>query len=332
VNRRPAADSYVGTQGVWSTHAPHRPGTRDPRRAMAPGGAPSPAGPGARQGGHPSLDELGVELDDPRTALVLALADDELVTGHRHSHWTGVAPSLEEDIAFSGIAQDEINHADVWYQQLAPEGAEPSQVRLLVDRLALGRDPDQYRHAVLCERPPREIGFTLVRHWLYDHADAVRLTALVGSSDHRIAAAARRLLHEERYHLEHADTWFTRLAHADDHARSRVAGALRAALPEAVLIFEPLTGEEELVERAVLPAPSRELLVRWLDLTAARLGETGLTGELAPLRQDDSGGWELPDDLFAEPSGRHGRHTADFIEDVWPEMTALHRAHPGAVW
>ncbi len=50
---------------------------------------------------------------DARTILLLALADDELVTGHRHSHWTGVAPSLEEDLAFSTIAQDEINHADV---------------------------------------------------------------------------------------------------------------------------------------------------------------------------------------------------------------------------
>ncbi len=43
--------------------------------------------------------------------LVLALADDELVLGHRDSEWTGHAPILEEDIAFSNIAQDEIGHS-----------------------------------------------------------------------------------------------------------------------------------------------------------------------------------------------------------------------------
>jgi ring-1,2-phenylacetyl-CoA epoxidase subunit PaaC len=41
----------------------------------------------------------------------LAFADDELVLGWRDSEWTGVAPFLEEDVAFSSIAQGEIGHA-----------------------------------------------------------------------------------------------------------------------------------------------------------------------------------------------------------------------------
>ena len=36
---------------------------------------------------------------------ILAFADDELVLGWRDSEWTGVAPFLEEDVAFSSIAQ-----------------------------------------------------------------------------------------------------------------------------------------------------------------------------------------------------------------------------------
>ena len=32
---------------------------------------------------------------------LLALADDELVLGWRNSEWTGIAPFLEEDVAFS---------------------------------------------------------------------------------------------------------------------------------------------------------------------------------------------------------------------------------------
>ena len=37
--------------------------------------------------------------------LILRIADDELILAHRHSEWTGFGPILEEDIAFSSIAQ-----------------------------------------------------------------------------------------------------------------------------------------------------------------------------------------------------------------------------------
>ena len=40
--------------------------------------------------------------------LLLGLADDELVLGWRDSEWTGIAPVLEEDVAFSSIAQFEL--------------------------------------------------------------------------------------------------------------------------------------------------------------------------------------------------------------------------------
>ena len=41
-----------------------------------------------------------------RAQRLLELADDELILGWRDSEWTGVAPSLEEDVAFSSIAQN----------------------------------------------------------------------------------------------------------------------------------------------------------------------------------------------------------------------------------
>ena len=36
-----------------------------------------------------------------RAQLLLPIADDELVLGWRNSEWTGIAPFLEEDVAFS---------------------------------------------------------------------------------------------------------------------------------------------------------------------------------------------------------------------------------------
>ena len=253
---------------------------------------------------------------DARRELLLALADDELITGHRTSHWTGVAPSLEEDLAFSTIAQDEINHADVWYQILV--GA-VDDVRGAVDELGLGRQPDEYRHAVLCEQEPGDFAYSLARHWLYDHADTIRLRSLADSSDPDIAAVAAKLVHEERYHLEHADLWFDRLTSRSEDARTRLTDALQVALPQALWLFEPLAGEDVLLERGVMPESSTTLRARWADHVDGALRDAGI-----PL--------SVPTPDFSTPGGRRGVHGAAFTDDVWPEMTALYRAHPGAVW
>src|SRR5438045_8098014 len=52
-----------------------------------------------------------------RAQLLLQIADDELILGWRDSEWTGIAPTLEEDVAFSSIAQNEIGHARAAYEQ-----------------------------------------------------------------------------------------------------------------------------------------------------------------------------------------------------------------------
>ena len=42
-------------------------------------------------------------------------------SGWRNSEWTGIAPDLEEDVAFSSIAQNEIGHARALYALAAEE-------------------------------------------------------------------------------------------------------------------------------------------------------------------------------------------------------------------
>src|SRR5947208_15705344 len=73
--------------------------------------------------------------------LLLAIADDELILGWRNSEWTGSAPMLEEDVAFSSIAQNEIGHARALYQLLAEDA----------DALACDRRPEEYRCAPLVQ-------------------------------------------------------------------------------------------------------------------------------------------------------------------------------------
>lgn len=266
-----------------------------------------------------------IDPEDPRIAYLLGVADDELVIGHRHSHWTGVAPSLEEDLAFATVSQDEISHADVWYQALVgPE-------RPRIDALGLGRPPEGYRHAVLCELLPGDFAFTLARQFLYDHFDTVRLRPLTESSDPDVAAAARRLLHEERYHILHADEWLRRISNGGPDASRRLGDALRAAWPDALWLFEPSPGEDKLVADGIVPVASPELVGPWLEEIAPRLEQAGHDGVITGV-EDHAGGARLPEGHFSQPGGRHGVHTPAWTEDAWEEMTRLYRDHPDARW
>lgn len=262
-------------------------------------------------------------LATPRGQLLLALGDDDLITGHRASHWTGVAPGIELDLALATISQDGVNHADLWYQLAVGDelASDDPQVRTAVDAIGLGRRADGYRHAILCERPPRDIAFSLARHIVTDHVMATRLDVLTGSSDTPIATLATKLAWELRYHLEHANHWLGRLGHADEPHRRRFADAMTLVVAEAQGLFETFDGEDELVELGVLPVDHRGIRERWLETMEPLLGPVGLaevlTVDAAP---DDASG------------GRLGRHSIDFTEDLWPELTDLYRRHPGATW
>ena len=287
--------------------------------------------------------------DDPRLDLLLSLADDELILGHRHTEWTGWAPYLEEDLAFSSIGQDEIGHARLLY-----ELAEPLAERD-PDALAFGRTPEEYRHAILCERPNGDWGYTMARQWLYDEADDVRLAALEGSSFAELAAAVKTVRLEERYHLEHAREWFRRLAGGSVEARQRFAEGLEAALPEAMAVFESLPSEEELLAGGAMPRSSEDLLAEWLERVGRDLEEASLDwvlsahqragGEMVPTSSGEieagptltvpgverlEGRW-VHVGGFAGSGGRRGRRSEEF-GPLWEEMTGLYRAIPGATW
>ena len=136
-----------------------------------------------------------------RTDLLLELADDELILGWRDSEWTGIAPFLEEDVAFSSIAQNEIGHARALYELAAAE------LGTTADELAFDRAPSEYRCAPLVELRRLEWARTIARHWLYETADAIRLEALKASDDPELAGIAAKIDREELYHRMHAERY-----------------------------------------------------------------------------------------------------------------------------
>jgi ring-1,2-phenylacetyl-CoA epoxidase subunit PaaC len=191
---------------------------------------------------------------------LLGLADDELVLGWRDSEWTGIAPMLEEDVAFSSIAQNEIGHARAVYELLT--GADGD-----ADALAFDRKPEEYRCAPLVELHLLEWAHTIARRWLYEVADEIRITALKDESDSAVAGLAAKIDREEAYHRMHAEMWHERL-----RDEPRFQAAVEELWPYAL---------------GVLPAELRGELVSRVGLAEVEAIERGThTDDLAPLWEE----------------------------------------------
>jgi ring-1,2-phenylacetyl-CoA epoxidase subunit PaaC len=213
-----------------------------------------------------------------RAQLLLEIADDELILGWRNSEWTGIAPFLEEDVAFSSIAQNEIGHARALYTLAADElGTTP-------DELALDRRPEEYRCAALVELRRVEWGATIARHWLYETADQLRIAALKDSDDAEVAGLAAKIDREEVYHRLHAEMWLDRLLDSEQlragieemwpYALGVLPGSQVDEYVERVrerLPFE--LPEAEPVERGEHP----ELAELWEEMTMVRRSVPGAT-------------------------------------------------------
>ena len=199
---------------------------------------------------------------------LLEIADDELVLGWRNSEWTGIAPVLEEDVAFSSIAQNEIGHARAIYQLLSGDP----------DALAFDRRPDEYRCAPLVQRRfVPDWARTIVRQVLYEAADALRIRRLKASSDPAVAGLAAKIDREEVYHRMHARMWADRL-----HDQQRFRAAVEELWPHALglvdaelrpTLAEQLRLEEvEPIERGSL---EDEWPALWEEMTMVRRSVPG---------------------------------------------------------
>jgi ring-1,2-phenylacetyl-CoA epoxidase subunit PaaC len=245
----------------------------------------------------------------PLQSLLLALADDELVLGWWDSEWTGIAPVLEEDVAMSSIAQDEIGHALAFYELLAAEtGVAP-------DTWAYAREPGAYRFAALIGRARGDWTSSIARRFLYETADAVRLASLSQSSYAPLANLVAKMRREEQYHLMHFQMWFERFAGGSDEGRERFARALETAWPAALDLFAPIDGEDVLLRDGVMPESMAALRERWVAMLGPSLERVGanVAGIEAPAEQ------------------RRGGLHPDF---AWlhNEMTMIYRIDPEAEW
>ncbi len=257
------------------------------------------------------MSELPENLKEPLVELLLALADDKLVLGHRNSDWTGLAPILEEDIAFSSMARNEIAHARAVYELAATLTGRPA------GELAFGRDPHDFRSAAIVELPDDyDWAFAICRQFFCGHFDLVRLRRMAGSSYRPLADLAARLGAEEQIHVEHADAWLRRLGTGTEEEQERMHAALRRLTRVAGSLFEPTEGQTRLEAEGVYPPGATDAFEQWAQRVGEAAGAAGLT--LVIDRPSPHAG-----------GGRHGEHT-EHLEPLLDEVREAHRLEPRA--
>ncbi|WP_123537532.1 1,2-phenylacetyl-CoA epoxidase subunit PaaC [Halosimplex salinum] len=245
------------------------------------------------------------DLDDEERAaaesLLFRLADDEFVIAERYTEWQVVAPTLESDLALSNIAQDELGHARVWFDALGELGYSERD-------LVWERDPGAFRHSTLVELPFAEGDWAdpILRGYLYDVAEDLRLDAVAGSDVRELVDPVEKIRSEEEYHLEHAQNWLERLCD-DDAGRERVQSAADRLVPHALTLWVPGPAASA-IDSSGLRGESLDATRRqWLDTVASFLESLGLT---VPLDPGDDPTESLPDSV-----GSDGNHT-----DHWPRL------------
>ncbi len=243
--------------------------------------------------------------------LLYKMADDQLILGHRNSEWTGFGPLLEEDIAFSSMAQDKVGQSYALYTILHSLGEQEP------DTVAFTRNAEQFHNSIFTELPNGEYDFSLIRHFLYDTAEIIRFDMLTESSFQPLAELAVKVRAELRYHTLHANTWVKQLGSATEESVSRLQKSLEYALPYALGMFEESPYEQELIDAGVL-AGEKKLQEKWLEKISAIINETRL---------------QLPDLDTVQPvlGGRMGKHS-EHLQPLLNEMSEVFRIDPTAEW
>jgi ring-1,2-phenylacetyl-CoA epoxidase subunit PaaC len=273
----------------------------------------------------------------------LQLADNALILGHRNSEWTGYGPILEQDIALSNIALDQIGQARYLYQHAARlmgggvswgdagsgartgasggdagSGAGASggwKGEVTEDTLAYGRDGWDFRNCLLVEQENGDWGKTIMRQFLFGAWQYYFYDRLRDSRDRELAAIAEKSVKEVRYHLRWSSEWVIRLGDGTEESHERMQRALDELWKFTGELFVPASYEVGLIHSgvAVDVAPLGPV---WRERVEEIFTEAGLS---------------IPDATWMQVGGKEGRHT-EHLGYLLAEMQFLQRAYPNCEW
>jgi ring-1,2-phenylacetyl-CoA epoxidase subunit PaaC len=244
-------------------------------------------------------------------AVVLQIADDHLILGHRLSEWCGHAPMLEEDLSMPNMALDLIGQARHLYTYAASlEGKGRSE-----DDLAYLRTDREYTNCLLVERSNTDFAYTMLKQ-LYFAAFMKPLWEHVSvGSDTALSEVAGKAVKEITYHIRHSGEWVIRLGDGTEESAQRMQHAVDTLHPYTEELFWCDEHRSACIDGGVLPA-NEAIRTQWQATISSVFEQAKLT---------------QPEVSYPILGGREGKHTEEFGY-LLAELQYMQRAYPGAQW
>lgn len=285
-------------------------------------------------------------MPDNKKNLLLHLADNALILGHRNSEWTGHGPILEQDIAISNIALDLVGQSRNFYQyaaelinavngnEVGQNGSGDTEKNLgnpgaalkfgeknsaytasltTEDSLAYLRDVQDFRNHNIVELPKGDWAVSTLRQLLVSLYQKFYYKALLKLGDAQLNAILEKSLKEVEYHIKWSGEWVVRLGDGTEESRKRLLNALSDLWPYTKEFFEPAEFEEGIDLQSIEEQWNKQVIRIF---------------EMATILTEYS-------DISTEPgfktTGKNGIHT-EHLGYILAEMQYLQRAYPGCEW
>jgi len=264
----------------------------------------------------------------------LRLADNASILSHRLGEWCGHGPILEQDIALTNVALDDIGQARSLYQYAAEQinhmstdekaklfsdvnlrNKIASGEQVDEDDLAFLRDGWDYRNFLLLEQPNKDWAFTVARSFCYDVFAYLFYTELQKSKDETLAAIAEKSLKEVSYHQRWSCEWVIRLGDGTEESHKRIQTELNNAWPYTGEMFT-MDETDKVLVAAGIGVDVASLSEKWHQKITEVVTEATLI---------------LPTDGWMQKGGKEGKHT-EHLGYILADMQYLQRTYPGMEW
>ncbi len=247
----------------------------------------------------------------PLLTYTLRLGDNALILGQRLAEWCGHGPVLEQDIALSNIALDQLGQARMLMQYAAKQLGDDWDE----DKMAFHRDVFAFHNNLMMELENGDWGRTLARQFLFDTFNYFQYTELLRSEDENIRAVAQKAIKEITYHAQWSAEWVIRLGDGTEESHERIQKSIDDLWEWTGEMFEMDDIDKEMLDKGI-GADLEAIKKKWHEKVAEIL-------DIATLKK--------PEDDWMQSGGKRGEHT-EFLGFVLAEMQHLPRMYPEAEW
>jgi ring-1,2-phenylacetyl-CoA epoxidase subunit PaaC len=259
-----------------------------------------------------TLDSIPKTKQEVLSEVLLRLADDRMIHGHRLSEWAGHGPELEEDLALANVALDMIGHASALYKYVADlEGNEDE------DHYAYFRDDIDFKNLSMLELPRGDFAFTIARQFLFSAFSYFLYRDLIETvEDEQFNGMLQKHFKEIKYHLRHSREWVLRLGDGTEESHRRIQDAIDDLWMYTGELFDQDEADKAAIEHNLFTDVT-SFRNEWKKLVNDTLGEATIS---------------VPDDeQYMFTGSRKGRHT-EHLGRLLAEMQFLRRSYPDADW